>query len=290
MNIVHPLLRYHGGKFRLAKWIISQMPEHGLYVETHAGAAGVLFQKPAVAGEVINDLEEIVTTVFRALQDEAEARRLQRRLYYTLFSRAEFERTYEPATDRVDFAAKMIVRSFFGFGSDSVTRGYRTGFRAKPSGNRSMPSAAWRAWFEDLPQFTERLRGVTVENRDALEIVARYDSPRTLFYVDPPYVHSTRKKGLVTKSRGYRHELTDAQHRQLALMLRGAKGMVMISGYASALYDELYGDWLQVSVKARADRNAPRTECLWFNPAAASRRPQPQLSYSSQQPAEVEQQ
>lgn len=283
--VTRPLLRYHGGKWKLAEWIISQMPQHRIYVEPFGGAASVLLLKPRVQAEIYNDLENSVVNVFRVLQDPIATAQLRRRLYYTTFSRAEFDRSYEEPTDAIDYACKVLVRSFFGFGSDSVTRTCRTGFRARPSDDRALPAASWRTWFEEIPRFVDRLRGIVIENCDAIQLIGRYDAPDTLIYVDPPYVHSTRtslKGKRPTGTTGYRFEMNDDEHRALALALHGAKGMVMLSGYESPLYEELYGDWLKTTHEAHSHAASRRTEYLWFNPAAARRRPQPYLAYAKE--------
>ena len=105
---------------------------------------------------------------------------------------------------------------------------------------------------------------VTIENLDFRKLIPKFDSPDTLFYVDPPYPASTRDAG----GKGYVHEMTDDSHRQLAWLLRGAKGKVAISGYACALYDVLYAGWRRAEkqTSANGQRGAvPRVEVLWMN-------------------------
>jgi len=237
-----------------------------------------------MAAEVYNDLDDTVVTVFRTLRDPATAAELHRRIELTPFARAEFDWTYEAPTDDVDLAHKAIVRSFFGFGSDSVTRSCRTGFRAKMSDGKATPAQAWSTFADAIPSFTRRLRGVVIEKRPALEILDRYDTPETLYYVDPPYPHGTRsslgRRG--TATHGYRHELTDDDHRALLERLRSLDGMVILSGYASPIYDDALADWARFERIALADGARERTEVLWINPRCAGRleserRPLPQL-------------
>ncbi len=268
-----PLMRYHGGKWRIAPWIIEQMPRHCVYVEPFGGSASVLLRKNRIAAEVYNDLDHAVVNVFRVLQDPVQANQLRRRLYFTTFSRAEFNRCYEPATDSVDAAAKAIVLSFFGFGTDSITRTNRTGFRARLSDERALPSQHWRNWSEGFDSYIDRLRGVTIESCPAVEVIQRYDAADALFYCDPPYVISTRSsmRGKVIGSHGYRHELLDDDHEALAEQLHGLKGMVLLSGYRSVLYDSLYAGWKRIERVVRVHSSAERTECLWLSPKAVAR-------------------
>jgi DNA adenine methylase len=100
--------------------------------------------------------------------------------------------------------------------------------------------------------------------------VLRYHGPETLFFIDPPYVHSTRN--MRRRNSRYVHEMSDADHRSLADRIRGARGMVMLSGYDCDLYRELYGDWKLYQRKAMADGAKPRTECVWMNAAAEQAR------------------
>lgn len=272
-NITRPVLRYHGGKFRLAPWILQFFPPHNVYVEPFGGAASVLMLKPRARAECYNDLDGQIVNIFRLLRDPETALELQRRVALTPFAREEFEWSYTPGTDPIDAAHKLIVRSFMGHGSDSATRGCRTGFRAKLSDDgRVLPSIEWATWADSIPAFTNRLRGVTIENRDAIEVMKRMDSPSTLHFVDPPYVHSTRSalEGRSANTHGYRHELDDDAHRRLAATLHQVRGMVVLCGYPSELYDELFADWDRYERRAQADHGKARTEVLWLNPACSS--------------------
>lgn len=270
-----PVLRYHGGKFRLAPWIIERFPPHRSYVEPFAGAASVFFQKPRSPCEVINEIDDRIVGVFQVLRDPAASAELRRRLELTPFSRAEFEWAYGPSVDEIDAAHKALILSFMGQGSDGITRGYRTGFRCRASEERQTAAHEWANWPAQVPFFLSRLQGVLVESCDALKLIPRLDSPDTLFYCDPPYVLSTRS---AARSRhGYRHEMTDAQHVALAEVLHACRGMVLLSGYPSPLYEQLYADWTWESRDARADNNRPRTEVLWMNPACTGRQRQHRL-------------
>lgn len=271
-TITRPVLRYHGGKFRLAPWILQFFPPHRIYVEPFAGAASVLLLKPRVKSEVYNDLDSRIVNVFRVLRDPAQAVELQRRVALTPFSREEFDATYEEPADAIDAAHKTIVRSFMGHGSDSATRSVRTGFRAKCH-DRALPSIEWANWHQAVPTFTSRLMGVVIEHRDALEVLARYDTPESLAYVDPPYVFATRSaiQGRTRGTQGYRHEMDDEAHRRLASVLHGFSGMVVLSGYPSALYDrDLYPDWERFERRHTADGGRARTEVVWLNAAASA--------------------
>lgn len=270
MTPARPALRWHGGKWRMAPWVISHFPSHRVYVEPFGGAASVMLRKPAIPAEVYNDLDMTVVTLFRVLRDPVKALELQRRLRLTPFARAEFDWSYEAAVDDIDRAHKTIIRSFMGFGSDSVTRSCRTGFRTKLSDERALPSQSWSSFWEAVPSFTDRFSGVTIENKPALEIIDRYDMPQTLFYLDPPYLHGTRSSlvGRSKRTHGYTHEMSDDDHGQLLDRINAMSGMCIISGYPSPVYDASLSEWRRVERKAMADGARARTEVLWLNPAA----------------------
>lgn len=257
-----PVVRYHGGKWKLADWIISQFPRHRVYVEPFGGGGSVLLKKPRSYAEVYNDLDGEIVNVFRVLRDRGEE--LRRALELTPFSREEFKESYTKHDDPLERARRTVLRGFQGFGSAAAC-GQVSGFRANSNRSGTTPAHDWRNYPNHIPALVERLRGVVIESRDAVEVIKHQDGPDTLHYVDPPYVHSTRSVG-VDKRKAYRHEMTDAQHRALAEVLRGTKGAVVLSGYRCDLYDELYGDWQRVDRAAMADGARKRIECLWLSP------------------------
>lgn len=257
-----PVLRYFGGKYMLAPWIISHMPEHKAYVEPYGGAASVLMRKPRSFSEVYNDLDDRIVNVFRVLQSRETCGQLEGLLRLTPFARKEFELAAEPSLDPVEDARRTIIRSFMGFGADSVTEPSRaTGFRANSNRSGGTPAHDWVNYSLVVGDFCERLLGVTIESKHALEVMAQHDSPQTLFYVDPPYVSDTRKRKV-----SYRFEMTDADHATLLAFLQTLKGAVMLSGYRCPAYDAL--GWHRVDRKAFADGANERTESLWFNKVA----------------------
>lgn len=250
-----PVLRYHGGKWRDAEWVVANMPPHQVYVELFGGGASVLLQKPRSKSEVYNDLDGEVVNLFRVLRDRPDE--LTRAVWATPFARAEFEEAYLQSDDPVERARRTLVRCHMGHSGVGVF-GTSTGFRANDNSAGTPASLQWRNLPPSLAAAAERLRGVVVERRDALEVVAQQDGPDTLFYADPPYLPETRDAG-----EDYNHEMDERGHILLAEALRSAKGSALVSGYSSALYDRLYSGWRRVEKKSRAGNNSPRTEVLW---------------------------
>jgi DNA adenine methylase len=255
-----PVLRWHGGKYLLAPWVLQHCPAHHVYVEPFGGAASVLLRKARSYAEVYNDLDHEVVNVFRVLQSQPGE--LERLLRVTPFAREEFVLSYERSADPLEQARRTIIRSFMGFGSNSHTT--PTGFRCNSNRSGSTPAHDWVNYPDALAYFAERLAGVVLENRPALDVIRQHDSAATLHYVDPPYPFGTRSDAQAD----YRHEMSDDDHRALAAVLRGVAGMVALSGYPCALYDEeLFPDWQRVERRALADGAKERTEVLWLNAA-----------------------
>ncbi|WP_425404606.1 DNA adenine methylase [Hwanghaeella sp.] len=265
-----PVLRWHGGKWLLAPWIIEHFPPHRTYVEPYGGAASVLMRKQRAYSEVYNDLDGQAVNLFRVLRSD-RAGELIDALRKTPFARAEFELAYLPIDDPVEDARRLVIRSFMGFGSDGHNPAVRTGFRSDTAKSGTTPAQDWAGYPVVLADIVERLRGVVIENRPALEVMAKHDRPDVLHYVDPPYMPETRS----TKSRrgkeryhAYAHELTTEEHAEMLAFVRELQGMVILSGYPSDLYDRTLPEWRRVERRALADGARERTEVLWINPQA----------------------
>ncbi len=259
--MIRPALRYHGGKHRIAPWVISHFPEHTVYVEPYGGSAGVLLRKPRSYGEIYNDLDGQVVNVFRQLRDPVAAKRLCELVWLTPFSREEFELAYEVCDDPLEQARRTIFRGFAAHGSTGIL-GEVTGFRARCTRARATDADSWSSYPSAIQTFTERLRGVVLEQRPAIDVMLHHDAPNVLHYVDPPYVPVSRSAKRA--GRAYRFEMTEEDHVELANVLRRLQGAVVLSGYPSELYESIYADWGRVERQARVDKGVDRTEVLWL--------------------------
>ena len=267
-KIFTPALRYHGGKFRLASWIISHFPDHRVYKETHGGAASVLLQKPRSHGEIYNDIDRDIFNLFQVLRDPALAIQLIEACQLTPYSRDEFISAYEHSDNPVERARRTIVRSQMGFGSGAATF-HKTGFRCEASRKHSTSAHCWAKYPFVISAICERLQGVNIENRDAIDLINYCDTPDTLIYCDPPYLPSTRNSR--NASSVYQHEMTEADHLHLIDNLKKSVGMVVLSGYENELYMDSLPDWRFERKDSRISAGSGtklKTECLWINPAA----------------------
>lgn len=257
-EISRPVLRYPGGKWKIAPWIIEHFPAHQVYVEVFGGAASVLMRKAPSRTEVYNDIEGRVVNVFRVLRDPAKAEELRRQLELTPFASEEYASCYLDPENEIDDARMMIYRSFSGVGSDSIFRvnGFRRGFKNKKlDANNAMNS-----YIECIPSFVERLRTVIIENMDWSDLINLYDAKETLFFVDPPYLDEVCTSRSVT----YSHPFTDDGHIALLDRLNSIKGNAILCGYWSDMYENRLGDWFTVKRSNYTGMARYRVETLWI--------------------------
>ena len=286
MSTLTQPLKWHGGKHYLTGRIIALMPRHMHYVEPFFGGGQVFFARdpkdprffwdgPTSDGrradgvsEVLNDLNRDLMNFYAVLKDPDLYARLQHRLDLTLCSEGEWrdarDRLAGPVGDAVARAADL-----FTFCRQSLS-GRMTGFaptvRTRLRGGRNDGVNAWWSAIDGLETVHRRLQDAKVLCRPALDVIRQEDTPATLHYLDPPYVHETRS---ATKVYGL-YEMTEADHRALLDLLRTVKGKVILSGYPSALYDRTLAGWsrhaFDLSNNAAGGKKKRRaTEVVWCN-------------------------
>ena len=262
MKPTRPALRYFGSKWRLAPWIISHFPPHTCYVEPFCGSASVFFRKPPAEFEVVNDVYGDVINFFRVLRDRGDE--LIQAILATPYSREEFDESWFPAEDPLERARRYYIQVWQGWSGFGSAWHYQKSHH----GGKSVIND-WNA-VEHLPAIIWRLKHAQIENADALEVLDRYDQPHTLFYIDPPYLSSTRS--LRWKHGGYLHEITEDYHHQLLDKLQEIQGMAIISGYPSEFYKIKLSHWQQVQTKARTTNTSNlATEVLWLSPSTTQK-------------------
>ncbi len=256
---------WYGGKYSHLEWLLPLLPKAEHYCEPFGGSAAVLLNREPSPIETYNDIDGEVVNFFRVLRDHKEA--LVEAIGLTPFSREEFERAIAEPMDKlsdIERARRFYIRA----------RQVRTGLAQTASSGRwahcrltsraEMAGAVsrWLGAIEDLPEIAQRLLRVQIEHAPAIEVIKRYDSPETLFYCDPPYPHESRGDGSA-----YAYEMTNYDHRELALVLHNVKGKVALSGYKCSLLEELYGDWkcIESPTKNCHSVKKPRREALWIN-------------------------
>jgi DNA adenine methylase len=258
-----PVLRYYGGKWALAPWIISHFPPHMNYLEPCGGAASVLLRKPRSKLETYNDVDSQVVSFFQVLRDSP--RELIRRIKLTPWARAEYQLCCAPGEDPIENARRFFAASWMslqGGAPEKTSRVWRVNKHAKDR----YTLAVWdmQRVADALRRVARRFIGVQIENRDALDVIKRYDNRDTLVYFDPPYVAGTR-----SNSNTYRFEVDKRFHVKAAKALHDFSGYVVVSGYACPLYDDLYRNWIRKDRAARANGGCKRTESIWLSQRTA---------------------
>lgn len=267
---IKPPFAYFGGKTILAERIASLLPEHRHYVEPFAGSLAVLLAKRPSVHETVNDVDGWLMNFWKVLRERPGE--LMDVCDLTPHSRGEYlavrDQVEGGGLDDLELARCVWVTLSQGRGGTLRRTGWR--FYRNPGGTGSSMPDYLDGYVRRMPACAERLKGVSLECRDALELIPEYGQhPTVLIYADPPYLGSSRA------SRQYRHELSHVnEHRDLATALHGCEAAVVLSGYHSPLYDELYGDWDHVEIEAftgQANRHGRRVEVLWSNRPFAQR-------------------
>ena len=272
-------ISYYGSKAKHLDFILPLLPMTPRYVEPFGGSAAVLLNRPRSEEEVYNDLYRPLVRTVLAVRDELEE--LVRLVSLTPYSRSEFEMTYEKRTKEVrlreldggtdlETARRIVMRSHqsvSGFAASNESAGGWSRCLAN-GGSAGVPGRFGR-FGRCVREASERLQGVAVENRDAIDVLTEYDSPDTLTYLDPPYAKDTRKD-----TDGYAKDMSDDGQRRLADALESIEGLAAVSGYESDLYEELYPaskGWVKhvgasttTTVNPRL-KSRVRTEVLWTN-------------------------
>ena len=292
---------YYGGKQNAVNFIKPLLPQVGGYVEPYCGAATILLNRSRSKVEVLNDINGDIVSFFRVLRNAPEL--LLRLLYLTPYSRDEFDEATDMLKDEcsdisdVEWARLWYLHQSGAVGdipSDKASLHTAANTDAARSSAHSMAQrlgnllesnepftlsdrlTAWDiAMHSPIGLVADRLRGVVIENKPALEVIKQYDRKQTLIYCDLPYVHASR-----TTKGGYSTEMTDDDHISLARALHNIKGLAAISGYSSDLYDELYADWNRFDANSKstpssvmgasftqgdASNGGKRQEVLWTN-------------------------
>lgn len=260
-----PPILYFGAKGSIAKKIVALMPEHDGYVEPFAGSLAVLLAKEPCRMEIVNDLDHRLMTFWRVVRDNP--RELTRAVSLTPHSRAELEQSWTITDDMSDIEIARRVWVSLNQGR-SPALGRKTGWRyfSDPVATSSTMATYMSAYRNRVEPAAERILGVTLECRPALDIIKRFGkAERTLIYVDPPYLGETRS-GRNT----YGFEMAEPQeHRALAVALNDCSAMVMVSGYANPLYDDhLYRGWFRREISSHTANGSGyrgRTEVIWSN-------------------------
>ena len=154
----------------------------------------------------------------------------------------------------IDRAYKFLYvnrTSFNGTGGFSVSNYVKR--------NMSKSTSDYLSMIDGLRDVHERLSAVVIEHKDIMDILNKYDAENVFLYLDPPYVHSTRKS-----TARYNQEMTDEQHEAMLEKVISMKSKIMISGYDCELYDKYLQNWEKIKFES-PNVFSESTEVIWMN-------------------------
>lgn len=264
-GVSNAAIKYPGAKWGVAPWVISHFPEHRSYLEPFFGSGAVLFTKSRSAIETVNDIDGDVVNLFDWIRKDPA--RLAHAIRFTPYARDEYDRAWAAQyteTDNFRRAVNFYIRMMMGHGFR--TTGEKVGWKNDVQGREAAYAAkCWAKTPEVIIQAAERLRGVQIENRPAVELIRRFNYQNVLIYADPPYMLGTRQN-----RKQYRHEMTDDDHMELLEAIKAHRGPAIISGYDSDLYNRELKGWYKDGRTSFTQTASKRREILWMNfePAA----------------------
>lgn len=240
-----------GSKRLLAPEIIKLIPKHEKYVEVFGGALNVLFQKPRSNREAVNDINDELVNLHRTIQKHPKE--LREVLDGLLISRTYFNdiknKKMLPENDieRAAFYFYLLVNSFGSKG-----------------GSFSNVEVRFNHYYKNFQWFSERLRGVVIENSSFSYIIPNYDEKDAFFYLDPPYVGTEK---VYSNIDGFGLK----EHEELARLLKQVKGKFMLSYNDCELVRELYKGYhmkelkIKYSINNKKEVREDSTELLIMN-------------------------
>ena len=258
---------YFGGKFFMADKLMPLFPEHKTYVEVFGGSGAILINKKPSEIEVYNDIDGELYNFFKVIADKKLFKKFQEKISLLPYSRECYYEYRDMRTDKLDKAGRAVR---FYYLIKSTINGEHPNSKKGPG---------WRFSIDvNIPQYVrnsidklslihKRLSEVYIDNLDFRKLIANWDRPDTFFYLDPPYVVSSRKSG------GYMFEMMDEDHNDLIDILLNIKGKWLLSGYDNDIYNKRLSDFyrqdfncLANSLRYRDKNNNPgRTETVWAN-------------------------
>lgn len=255
MSKIYPnAIRYPGAKSKQLDFIYDCFPAKETYdcfVDLFGGGGSVLMNAPVTKKDIYNDIDEEIVNFFRVLRTNGAE--LMEALRLTPYSRTEYDDAFifDARDDEIERARKTAIKAQFSYG------GQGGGFKAYE--REVSITQMYKNWIDGLSFVIDRFRSVTIENMDALKLLKKVDSPKTLVYVDPPYLGTD----------DYEHNYSEAQHEELLKHIVSSKSMVIISGVPSALYDKYLHNWVKID-KPVANRSfkkrSSRLDILWIKP------------------------
>jgi DNA adenine methylase len=197
------------------------------------------------------------------LQNNEQAKELNRRVYYTPYAREELRLAIETMNDPdpVTRAWSFLVRTNFTIGGNEKCLISQFDMRFRGTG--TVKPKSWGGYGRNLVKIINRFKNVYLTEEDALELIeGRVDwDENTLIYCDPPYVPGTRKS-----THKYRLEMDEGKHERLCQILLNVPTLVVLSGYDNDIYNDILRGWGKRTAVSLTQSHNEATECVWLSP------------------------
>ncbi|MBE6087364.1 MAG: DNA adenine methylase [Clostridium beijerinckii] len=202
---------------KLTTLINDIMPSHDIFVDVFGGTGVVLSSKPTEVSkiEVYNDKNERLTNMLKIVKERPLEFYLRCKnlfvsdnIFRTFLEEKEFDNPLDDAINYFYLSATSIY-------------GNRSSLKFNP---KKRATVAYRNRLASIFEVSDRFNDVTILNRDFRYIIKKFDSPSTLYYLDPPYFGNESY---------YADKFTEKDHQDLAKILKRVQGKFILSYYAS---------------------------------------------------------
>jgi DNA adenine methylase len=266
MKKLNAPIKYFGGKGTMYNKIIQYFPkpeEYELYIEPFGGSYSIgLYLDPVPPMEIYNDLDKNVFSLYKVLSDPELFRLFKERCDLAIYSE-DFRNEYRK---QLKVEEDIVSRAFYFFYVNRTSHNGVGGFSSNLCIRRNMSKGVsdFLSSIDRLGDLHNRLSKVIVRNTDGIDLIKKYNSPKTLIYCDPPYEQSTR-----TEAR-YKVDMDRKDHEDFIDAVIQSKSKIVISGYHCDLYDKLIKNGFnmktfEVKTISGTFKKKTKTETLYFN-------------------------
>lgn len=261
---------YYGGKNRICDMLNNLMPQSKIFIEPFVGSGSTILNRERGEIEIVNDYDPAIANLYKMLADKDSGKELLEKMFQLPYDEELFKMAREHQRENFkkinDIDKALLTFVLVSQSFNNTRKQFSRGTYNTESYQRKIRT--------NLPKIYERLQGVQVFNKDALDIIKEVaDNPDVQMYLDPPYLHSLRGKGA---DKVYFKEMEYIKHVRILEEIQNAKCRILLSGY-HADKDDLYDTYLLshgwksqelAKVIKSSQRKVERdiaSEWVWFN-------------------------
>ena len=250
-------ISYYGGKQTMLKYIRPLIPPHNLYCEPFAGGAPVFFDKDPVRINVINDLNSELINFYKVVVSHMN--KLKKEISQTLHSRKQHSHALYIYNNPTFFNEIQRAWAVWVLSKESFSSILNAAFSvSKTQSKKPLKVQNAKLIFENNLQ--SLLEQATIECDDAFKIINRYDTPDSLFFLDPPYVGCNMGH--------YANMFNEQSLNQLLVLCSELKGKFILTMYPNQLIEEFASknNWIIVAIDrvVTASINQRRKQKEWI--------------------------